>query len=271
MKIIAASVVLFITFTLCLIVIAQPSTRTVISGATVIDGAGRAPIKNAVIVIEGNRIKQIGARGEINLPKNAQVIDAAGKYIIPGLADMHIHPGNGFFPPGRGGALNFKKVYAQMLAWGFTTVFSPLGPGLYEQFKSLEGAKAYYGRFSKFTPERMGIIKNNLRKVHDAGILVVAGTDTGVPGVLLGPSSQTELVILVEDGLKVEDALRTATINAAKMLKREKEQGALETGKLADLVILDADPLADIRNIRRIHRVLKAGVVYDPAKLLRTT
>jgi imidazolonepropionase-like amidohydrolase len=179
MNIIAASVVLFIALTLCLIDKAQSSTRTVISGATVIDGAGRAPIKSAVIVIEGNRIKQIGTRNEINLPKNAQV--------------------------------------------------------------------------------------------HDAGILVVAGTDTGVPEVLLGPSSQTELVILVEDGLKVEDALRTATINAAKMLRREKGQGAVETGKLADLVILDADPLADIRNIRRIHRVLKAGVVYEPAELLRTT
>jgi hypothetical protein len=39
---------------------------------------------------------------------------------------MRIHPGNGFFPPGQGGAPNFKKGYTQLLAWGFTTVFSPL-------------------------------------------------------------------------------------------------------------------------------------------------
>jgi imidazolonepropionase-like amidohydrolase len=52
--------------------------------------------------------------------------------------------------------------------------------------------------------------------------------------------------------LKVEDVLRTATINAAKMLQREKEQPKVEPGKLADLDILDADPLADIKNIRRI-------------------
>jgi imidazolonepropionase-like amidohydrolase len=57
---------------------------------------------------------------------------------------------------------------------------------------------------------------------------------------------------------------------AAKMLRRERQQGTVETGKLADLVILDADPLTDIKNIRRIHSVLKAGIFYDPAELLQT-
>ncbi|NOT61975.1 MAG: amidohydrolase family protein [Acidobacteria bacterium] len=115
----------------------------------------------------------------------------------------------------------------------------------------------------------MEIIKDNLRKVHHAGILVVAGTDTGVPGVLLGASSQTELVLLAEAGLKVEEVLKTATINAAKMLRREKEQGTIEAGKLADLVILDADPLTDLKNLRRLHRIMKAGVLYAPAELLQ--
>jgi imidazolonepropionase-like amidohydrolase len=55
------------------------------------------------------------------------------------------------------------------------------------------------------------------------------------------------------------------------MLGRERYQGTVEEGKFADLLILDADPFADIRNIRRTHRVIKAGVVYDPADLLRTT
>jgi imidazolonepropionase-like amidohydrolase len=53
------------------------------------------------------------------------------------------------------------------------------------------------------------------------------------------------------------------------MLGREREQGTVEVGKLAVLVILNANPLADIKNVRRIHRVLKSGIFYDPAELLQ--
>ena len=109
---------------------------------------------------------------------------------------------------------------------------------------------------------------NNLRKVADAGLLVVAGTDTSVAGVLIGISSQMELVLLVEAGLTPAETLRAATINAARMLGRDAEQGTVEAGKLADLVVLDADPLVDIRNVTRLHRVVKDGVIFDPVKLL---
>src|SRR5262245_50545349 len=124
----------------------------------------------------------------------------------------------------------------------------------YERFKSPDGVSAYYQVLPKLSQKQIGIIRNNLRKVHDAGILVVAGTDMSVPGVLFGVSSQTELVLLVENGLKPEEALCAATANAARMLGREKEQGTIEAGKLADLVILEADPLADISNVRHQQR-----------------
>lgn len=100
---------------------AQSPKFTVISGATVIDGTNRAPVKNAVIVIEGNRIRQVGAKNKIKLPQNAEIIGAARKFVIPGLADMHIHTGGSFL---RG------NLGAQMLASGFTTVFLPLGPSM---------------------------------------------------------------------------------------------------------------------------------------------
>jgi imidazolonepropionase-like amidohydrolase len=73
----------------------------------------------------------------------------------------------------------------------------------------------------------------------------------------------------VEAGLTPAQALRAATINAAAMLEREREQGSIAAGKLADMVMLDADPLADISNVRRVNRVFKGGVAYDPARLLR--
>lgn len=135
----------------------------------------------------------------------------------------------------------------------------------FERFKFPEAVEAFYKNVVKLNQEQMGFIKYNLRKVYDAGILVVAGTDRGPYGV----SSQMELVLLVEDGLKPIEALQAATLNAAKMLGRERVQGTIEAGKLADLVILNADPLADIGNIRRINRVVKSGVVYDPAELMR--
>ena len=69
---------------------------------------------------------------------------------------------------------------------------------------------------------------------------------------------------MVAAGLTPGDALRAATINAARMIGREKDLGTIEPGKLADLVILDGDPLADIRNTTRIYRTLKGGVVYEP-------
>jgi imidazolonepropionase-like amidohydrolase len=53
------------------------------------------------------------------------------------------------------------------------------------------------------------------------------------------------------------------------MIGREKEQGSVEAGKLADLLILDADPRGDIRAIRRIYRVVKGGIAYDPARLAK--
>lgn len=139
----------------------------------------------------------------------------------------------------------------------------------YEYFTSPEGVAAYYEIMPRVSEHQREIISGNLRRVHDAGIPVVAGTDTSVPGVLLGAASQMELFLLVQDGLQPEEALGAATINAAKMLGRDSEQGTIEIDKLADLVVLDANPLADIGNIRRISYVIKGGVAYDSEELLR--
>ena len=69
---------------------AQAQTLVVVGG-TLIDGTGRAPIENSVIVIEGNRFKSIGRRGEVAIPTGAQVIDVTGKTVMPGFIDGHCH------------------------------------------------------------------------------------------------------------------------------------------------------------------------------------
>jgi hypothetical protein len=63
----------------------------VIQGGTLIDGTGRPPIDNSVIVIEGDRFKTIGRSGEVAIPAGAQVIDAKGKTVMPGFIDGHCH------------------------------------------------------------------------------------------------------------------------------------------------------------------------------------
>ncbi len=65
--------------------------RLVIQGGTLISGTGEAPVPNAVIVIEGKRITAVGAAGSVSIPSAAEIIQADGKFILPGFADMHVH------------------------------------------------------------------------------------------------------------------------------------------------------------------------------------
>ena len=69
----------------------QLSTPLVIQGGTLIDGTGRTPLDDAVIIVEGERIKSVGKRGELSVPRAARVIDVKGKTILPGLIDGHCH------------------------------------------------------------------------------------------------------------------------------------------------------------------------------------
>src|SRR5438132_11576657 len=93
----------------------------------------------------------------------------------------------------------------------------------------------------------------HLRKVWVAGIPVVMGPDSGNIGTLHGPSVFREMEIMTQAGLTPLQVLRSATSNGAKTMGMERGIGTLVPGKLADLVILDADPLADVMNLSRIH------------------
>jgi imidazolonepropionase-like amidohydrolase len=101
-----------------------------------------------------------------------------------------------------------------------------------------------------------------------AGAAVMAGTDVGALPGIAGYSLHRELRWLVRLGMTPKQATETATRRAAEALRRADDQGTLAPGQRADAVLLDADPLADIRNTRRIHRVFKDGTAYDPAALL---
>src|SRR5688572_6349777 len=78
--------------------LAQGPTALAITGATLIDGTDRPPIQDAVIIIDAGRITRSGPRAATPIPPGATLIDARGKFVIPGLADMHNHLQNGSIP-----------------------------------------------------------------------------------------------------------------------------------------------------------------------------
>lgn len=102
-----------------------------------------------------------------------------------------------------------------------------------------------------------------VKSLASSGAPILAGTDTGDPWVVPGFSLHDELELLVEAGLSPADALATATLQPARYFDLEATQGTIARGKMANLVLLDANPLEDIRNTRRISTVILSGSVLD--------
>ena len=110
----------------------------------------------------------------------------------------------------------------------------------------------------------MSVAGRIIRQRHDAS---PAGTDTPILLAVPGFSLHDELESFVAAGFSPAEALRSATVDPARFLGRERDLGTIEKGKLADVVLLDADPLVDIRNTRRIAAVVLNGR-YLPADTL---
>jgi imidazolonepropionase-like amidohydrolase len=105
------------------------------------------------------------------------------------------------------------------------------------------------------------------RELRDAGVRLLAGTDTPQPFVYPGFSLHDELALLVKAGLTPLEALRTATYNPAEYLNALDSLGTVAPGKVADLVVLDANPLDRIQNTRRISAVIANGRLFNRAAL----
>lgn len=121
---------------------------------------------------------------------------------------------------------------------------------------------------------RMGFKKRQefIGMCNRAGVKLIAGTDGPGLGTLVpGYGLHHELKLLVQSGLSPLQALRAATLTAAEALGKDNELGSVEPGKLADMLILNADPLADIDNASRIELIIKGGKQYRPAELLSHT
>jgi imidazolonepropionase-like amidohydrolase len=386
---------------------AQAAPPVAFTGATLIDGTGRAPVANAVIVVNQGRVVAAGPADRVTIPRDAERVALNGKFIIPGLINAHGHvnaPGdlNTYAVHGvttivsLGGeseavfaaraaqntpALKRARVYvsgpvltpqspdeartlvagvaAQRVDWVKIRVDDNLGTATKmtaEVYRAViaeahrrnlrVAAHLYYLADAKtlldagadflahsvrdlevdapflaalkasgrcYTPTLMRevstyvyestprffsdslflqyanatwvaagrdtarqratrasasaqkykaqlpVASRNLKLIADAGIPIAMGTDTGPMGRFQGYFELMELALMADAGMTRAAVLHSATREAARCMGLDRDLGTIESGKWADFVVLDANPLSDIANVRRINSVFIAG------------
>lgn len=140
-----------------------------------------------------------------------------------------------------------------------------------DRFKYVKAAKrATFPKFpTEVTPAAQNRYKTSqqlTRMAAEAGIKLIVSTDSSGGVRLPGFSAVDELILFAESGLKTLDVLQAGTLNPALLLKQEKSLGTVTAGKLADLLLIDGDPLADMQNLRRVAAVLADGKVFEAAE-----
>jgi imidazolonepropionase-like amidohydrolase len=103
------------------------------------------------------------------------------------------------------------------------------------------------------------VASRNVKKLSDAGVTIAMGTDTGPDGRFMGYFELMELELMAKAGMTPKEIIQSATREAARCHKLDADLGTLEAGRWADFVVLDADPLADVANVKKISDVYVAG------------
>jgi tetratricopeptide (TPR) repeat protein len=109
--------------------------------------------------------------------------------------------------------------------------------------------------------------KINVKKMSDEGIKLALGTDAGNPAVFFGPSVHREMELMVEAGISPAEVIKAATINASEILGQGNRLGTISEGKLADILVVEGNPLDNIRNTQNISMVVKNGQILDREEL----
>jgi len=158
-----------------------------------------------------------------------------------------------------------------MYRWSITAGDSSSAPDPRLRYVALSARNEFKGHYlsaddvntmRETFPQLMQVVG----RMHHAGVMLLAGTDIAGPRIP-GFSLHDELSTLVEAGLTPLEALRTATLNPAIVLRKTADYGSIDVGKVADLVLLDADPLKEIGNTRRIAAVVLRGRLFRRSDL----
>ena len=161
--------------------------------------------------------------------------------LLPDVAEVHDHPDNAFVPKR---LRDFWPVYLKRTG-------CPQGG-------SLEDRRREFAKYQELTG-----------KLYRAGVPLLVGTDSPEPQVTPGYSLHQELEMLVDSGLPPAAALTAATLTNATVLKEHERLGSISVGKVADILLLSANPLDDIRNTRSIEIVIHHGTICHPEELLQ--
>jgi imidazolonepropionase-like amidohydrolase len=115
------------------------------------------------------------------------------------------------------------------------------------------------------------ISRINLKLLSDAGITIVTGTDAGNIGTLHASSYIEELKAMAKSGMSNWEILKASTLNGATLFDHKKESGKISPGKKANLVLLNANPIENLENLKTIYKVVNKGKIYTPETLLEDT
>lgn len=208
-----------------------------ITHVTVIDVEHGRRLRDQTVIIEGHRISTVGPSSQVRIPDGYGVVEARGKFVIPGFVDVHGHAlaTRGADTPGR--------QLARLTLSGVTTMFDarPVNP---------DGAASAAREVHDVGAAPIARIYSPARGDHE--LESMATTPESHPGVA------AELSALAQ-GLPPERALRALTFEAARMIGRANDVGSVAVGRRADLLILDADPLDDVRNVSQINALVVNG------------
>ena len=258
----------------------QPAIVSIV-GAVLLDGTGGPPISNSVITIENRRFRAVGSRTGLLVPPEAQKIDGAGKFAAPVPIDVLrrtsgapaytlVRPGDpdsALDPARRDGTPLFADIFSLRDA---RTMVDRGVTGCLHMIRDTEAIdSAFIARLrdlrivfvpmlaAERNPAELAIAKRNTKRLADGGVPIAVGSSGDM---------QREMDLLVEAGLSPGDVLVAATRNGAAALHQSDLAGTIEPGKRADLLLLSANPAEDIRNLRKIDRVMREGLWVERAK-----
>lgn len=250
----------------------KPASETrlrAIAGAVLIDGTGSAPVSQSVIIVAGSRIRAVGPRAAVPIPASTEVADGRGRFVVPALIDLDARrdgtamPDHGVLPLPKEAAVTAVDVSTLAEVEAAVRAGVKLLRGMIEDTEELALDFAHRLRDLRvvFAPRlavRSGrsleVALRNTRRLHRAGVTLAVASGSASSENML-----RELELLAEAGLTPMEILVAATRNGAHAAGIGGVCGTIEPGKQANLLVLKANPLEDIRHLRSIERALRNG------------
>ncbi len=257
----------------------SPETRLkAIVGAVLIDGTGGAPVSHSVVILAGSRVRAAGPRAAVPVPASAEIVDGSGRFVIPALVDLdaggeetRLIVSRGLLPVFRDKKMAFPEVATLAEINEAVDQGAKALVGMIEDTEEVDLTFAHRlrdlgvilaPRLAIRAGRSLEVAQRNTLRLHQAGVAIAVAS--GPPS---GRNTLRELELLAAAGLTPMEVLLAATRNGARAAGLGHLAGTLEPGKEANLLLLRANPLEDVRNLRAIERAMWNGewVAIEPS------